>query len=328
MFNYTTLSPNRQAFINKALEIYPDLDTTITSDQVQAIANAGFPYPQWFTVPENRISRGIYNFPKPNQTKTNTVEETDQEISNRISDTYESMETLIASVAANTVNSLIIAGAPGLGKSFTVNKVLNEVNNGSEFNYVFHKGYLRATHLFRLLWENRFQGQTIVLDDTDAIFGDETALNILKAALELKTTRRIGWGSEKEFIDEDGEVIPRYFDYEGSVIFLTNLPIRDMIANGSKNAPHLSALESRSLVLDLKIKTRREYIVKINQTIEAGMLSDKGFSKSEETEIVTFVNDNMDKLTELSLRMVEKIAALYRANPSNWVKLVKTVCFK
>lgn len=327
MFTYENLSPNRKAFVTKALEVYPDLTNQISSDQVQAIANMGFPYPQWFTVPENRIARGVYHFPKPNQETTIKHEETDEEISNRIADTYESMETLVASVAANTVNSLIIAGAPGLGKSFTVNKVLNEVNSG-EFGYVFHRGYLRATHLFRMLWENRFAGQTIVLDDTDAIFGDETALNILKAALELKTTRRIGWGSEKEFVDEEGETIPRYFDYEGSVIFLTNLPIRDLIASGSKNAPHLSALESRSLVLDLKIKTRREYMVKIKQTIKSGMLIDKGFSKSEEIEIVAFVETHMEQLTELSLRMVEKIAALYRANPANWVKLVKTVCFK
>lgn len=323
---YDSLSPNHQAFIHKALELFPDLTTTITADQIRAVTQTGFPWPQWFTTPANRLSRGVYHFPTPTAT-TNKQEETDEEISLRIADTYESMETLVAAVSANTVNSLIIAGAPGLGKSYTVNKVLNEVNSG-EFGYTFHRGYLRATHLFRLLWENRFAGQTIVLDDTDAIFGDETALNILKAALELKTTRRIGWGSEKEFIDEDGEVIPRYFDYEGSVIFLTNLPIRDLIASGSKNAPHLSALESRSLVLDLKIKTRREYMVKIKQTVNSGMLRDKGFSQSEESEILEFVESNMEKLTELSLRMIEKIAALFRANPSNWEKLVKTVCFK
>lgn len=324
---YDSLSPNHQAFIHKALELFPDLTDSITADQVRAVTQSGVPWPQWFTTPENRISRGVYHFPTPTTTTTNKPEETDEEISSRISDTYESLETLVAAVSANTVNSLIIAGAPGLGKSYTVNKVLNRINSG-DFGYVFHKGYLRASHLFRLLWENRHPGMTIVLDDTDAIFGDETALNILKAALELKSTRRIGWGSEKEFIDEDGEVIPRYFDYEGSVIFLTNLPFRDLIASGSKNAPHLSALESRSLVLDLKIKTKREYMVKIRQTVESGMLRNLGFTSTEESEIIEFVETNVDKLTELSLRMIEKIAALYRANPSNWEKLVKTVCFK
>ena len=155
----------------RALEVFPDLTNQITSEQVQVIVNSGFPYPQWFTVPENRISRGVYHFPSPVQ----SIIETDDEICIRIKDTYESIETLVRSVASNTVNSLIISGAPGLGKSYTVNKILSE---NSRYHYTFHRGYLKASHLFRLLWENKEPNQTIVLDDTDSIFSDETALNL------------------------------------------------------------------------------------------------------------------------------------------------------
>jgi hypothetical protein len=236
------------------------------------------------------------------------------------------MRELIKAVSSNTVNSLVIAGGAGLGKSYTVNQTLNEVNSG-EYGYVFHRGYLKATHLFRLLYENRFPGQVVVLDDCD-LWHDETALNILKAALELKPVRRIGWGSEKVFLDEDGEEIPRYFDFEGSVIFLTNLSVRDLISSGSKQAAHLAAIESRSLVLDLKIKTKEEYMIKIKQTLEEGMLRNIGVSVSQEQEIVAFMEDNLDRLVELSLRMVEKIAALYKASPGNWQKLCRTVCLK
>nr|QMP83241.1 MAG: hypothetical protein [Caudoviricetes sp.] len=327
MFDYNILSPNRRAFVDTALEVFPDLPTTITSKQIdQVVAAKGISYPQWFIVESNRESRGVYHF--PTKVEVQTITETDEEISIRIADTYESMEALVSSVASNTVNSLIIAGAAGIGKSHTVNKVLTDINYGSEYNFTIHKGYLRATHLFRMLWENRHSGMTIVIDDCDAIFSDETALNILKAALELKPVRRIGWGSEKEFLDEDGETIPRYFDYEGSIIFLTNLPIRELIASGNKNAPHLSALESRSLVLDMKIKTRREYLIKIKQTVNAGMLRDKGFSKTEETQIMDYIEQHKESFTELSLRMVEKVSALFKANPSNWEKLVRAVCMK
>jgi hypothetical protein len=156
---------------------------------------------------------------------------------------------------------------------------------------------------------------------------EEMPLNMLKAALELKPVRRIGWGSEKEFEDQDGEVIPRYFDYSGSIIFLTNLNIHEIIASGNKLAPHLSALESRSLVLDLGIKTKREYMIKINQTIKSGMLKEKGFTEDEVEEIMEFLTENTNKLRELSLRMVEKVAALFRANPKSWKKLVRAVCF-
>lgn len=329
MYHFNSLSANRKAYLAAALEVFPDLGDSITREQMKHITTVKGIDAQWLRLPENRAARGAYKFPHPENVVNIPVHvETDAEIAERIRDTYESMETLVAAVSANVVNSLIISGAPGLGKSHTVNKVLNEVNAGSEFNYVFHKGYLRASHLFRLLWENRYKGMTIVIDDSDAIFGDENALNILKSALELKESRRIGWGSEKVFEDQDGEEIPRYFDYEGSIIFLTNKDIRGEINSNSKNAPHLSALESRSLLLDLKIKTRKEYMVKIRQTVESGMLEQKGFNQVEVDEIMGFIEQHMEELTELSLRMVEKISALFRSNHGNWQKLVKAVCFK
>ena len=314
---------NKQEFIKAALETYPDLTDTISRQQVLHIMskyNLKDPHLE-------KIGRGMFAF--HNTVSENPIhKESDEDIEARIKDTYESMESLVASVSANVVNSLIISGAPGIGKSHTVDKVLREVNDGADYNFVSHKGYLRASHLFRLLWENRYKGMTIVIDDCDSIFADETAMNILKAALELKPIRRIGWGSEKEFTDEDGETIPRYFDYEGSIIFLTNKDIRGEIAANNKNAPHLSALESRSLLLDMKIRTKREYLIKIKQTIKAGMLQVQGFNIDDEAEIMDFVEHNQENLSELSLRMVEKIAALYRSNPSNWKKLVRAVCFK
>jgi hypothetical protein len=230
-------------------------------------------------------------------------------------------------VAGNKVNSLILAGAAGLGKSYEVNRILNEINKG-EYGFIFHRGYLKATHLFRLLWENKEKGQTVVIDDSDAVFSDETALNILKAALELKPSRTVSWGSEKVFLDEDGQEIPRYFQYQGNVIFLTNLNFSEMASGNSKNAPHLAALESRSLVLDLKIKTKREILAKIKQTIKKGMLNDKGLSDSEQQEILSFVVDNADKMKELSLRSVEKLSVLFLMNKSNWKPLARTVMLR
>jgi len=326
--NYETLSATRRQFVDAAIEVFPHLTDRITRREIEATTKEkNVNWPQWLTAADNRIDRNLWRFPmRGGIPEAPKVEESDEEISARIAEKYESMETLIEAVSANTVNSLVIAGGAGLGKSYTVNKVLNEVNDG-EYGYVFHRGYLKATHLFRLLWENRNAGQVIVLDDCD-IWHDETSLNMLKAALELKTTRRIGWGSEKEFLDEDGEVIPRYFDYEGSIIFLTNLAIHDLIAAGGKNAPHLTAIDSRSLVLDLGIKTKREYMIKIKQTVEAGMLRNKGLNEREEQLILEFMEENINKLRELSLRMAEKIASLYLLDNTKWKTLAKTVCCK
>ncbi len=323
-------------FETAALLKYPELASSsfITRAQVNAVVGEyGVSYPVHIVNKTNTISRAKFHFSVDMQKVGAEVEivpeivETDEEVWTRIEDRYAVMEKLIKAVAENNVNSLIVAGAAGLGKSFTVNKVLNEVNGG-EYGFVFHRGYLKASHLFRLLYENREQGQTVVIDDCDKVFGDEDSLNILKAALELKDVRTLGWGSEKVFVDEDGMEIPRYFQYRGNVIFLTNLDFTDMVNGSSRFAAHLSALDSRSLVVDLGIKTKREFMIKIKQTVKDGMLKNMGLNHKEEKMLMEFMDANVDRLKELSLRMCEKLAKLYKLDSKGWMKLAETSCLR
>ena len=323
-------------FFEAAVNEFPELLSTkvISRKQTRIISDKyNISRPSKIVDMDNSVGRGMFRFEAEMFVRDYSPslfvreEETDEVMDARIKDRYESMETLIEAVSSNKVNSLIIAGAPGLGKSFRVNKVLNKVNSG-EYGYVFHRGYLKATGLYRLLWENRFAGQTIVLDDLDGIFEDLTALNILKAALEMKSSRLVCWGSEKQFVDEDGGIIPRQFQYEGSVIFLTNIAFSDIAQGNSKHAAHLAALDSRSLVLDLKVKTKREFMCIIKHSIADGMLREKGLTVSEENEIIDFMENNIDRLKELSIRAAEKIAALFLMDKSDWKKLATTVCLK
>jgi len=101
-----------------------------------------------------------------------------------------------------------------------------------------------------------------------------------------------------------------------------------MINSGSKNSEHLKAIESRSLVLDLKIKTKQEYMIKIRQTMEQGLLERFYLTKEEENEILEYMEANLDRLVEVSLRMGEKIASLYKTNAEKWQKLCNSVCLK
>ena len=325
----------RISFEEAAIIKYPHLATadTITRKEINAIVEEHrCSYPIHISNPTNSVSRGVFKFSVDRAGFTAVpaepvVVETDEEIEVRIAETYETLRMLIKAVSENRVNSLIVAGGAGLGKSFETQRMLTEINGGDELNYVFHRGYLKATHLFRMLYENRLPGQTIVLDDVD-VWGDETAVKILKAALELKKTRRIGWGSEKVMEDSDGEAIPRYFDFEGNIIFLTNLNFTAMATGADKKAVHLSALDSRSLVLDLKINTKREYLIKIKQTIKDGLLADKGLTIEEEIDIMKFMEENVERLKDLSLRSAEKMAVLCKIDPVNWTKIAKTVMLK
>lgn len=329
---------NAMKFVEVAKGMYPDITTTITRKQIVEVINThNLPWPTLINHPTRQVSRGVYSIedldvvsiptsqnqviiqPKPKEVEDPKI------IRQKITDTFESLNILVKAVSSNVVNSLVISGGAGIGKSHTVNEILT--NELGESNYVFHKGYLRATHLYRMLWENRNAGQVVVLDDVD-MWKDEQTLNLLKAALELKATRRIGWGSEKEFIDSDDNVIPRYFDYEGSVVFLTNENIYEMIDAQNKNAPHLKAIETRSLVLDMKVRSKLEYLEVIKIKLDEGLLSDKGFDEMQQYEIMDFIEENLDNMRDMSLRMVEKVASLYRIEPEDWQTLVRGVCFK
>jgi hypothetical protein len=101
-----------------------------------------------------------------------------------------------------------------------------------------------------------------------------------------------------------------------------------MIDKGHKLAPHLQALISRSHYIDLAMKTKRDYHIRIKQVVAEGMLSDKGYSPEIEQDVLHFINDNLDSLRELSLRMALKLAALRKANEGSFHKFAKITCCK
>jgi len=84
---------------------------------------------------------------------------------------------------------------------------------------------------------------------------------------------------------------------------------------------------SRSLYLDLGMKSQRDYLVRIQQVVGTGMLSDAGMSEDESDMIMKFIDKNCDKLRELSLRMVVKLAQIYRINPAKFQSNAAMTCF-
>jgi len=73
--------------------------------------------------------------------------------------------------------------------------------------------------------------------------------------------------------------------------------------------------------------TQREKILRIKQIVPT-MLARYEFEQCVQDELVEFVETNQDKLRELSLRMVLKLADLRKAFPRNWTAMAKTTCMK
>ncbi len=250
--------------------------------------------------------------------------ETDDQIEAKLADRFEILEMMTKATIDGDARAFIVSGPAGLGKSFTVEKTLSDWDP-SGLNHNTIKGYIKAPGLYKLLYANRAKGQVLVFDDADEVFLDDTAINLLKAACDTSDRRRISYITEGTLIDEEtAERLPKSFEFEGSVIFITNYDFDSMIERGSKLAPHLEALVSRAHYLDLAMKSKRDYIVRIRQVVRQGLLANIGLDEIGQRDVIAFLEENQDRLRELSLRMALKIGAIRRRG-GNWTKTARVL---
>jgi hypothetical protein len=162
-----------------------------------------------------------------------------------------------------------------------------------------------------------------VLDDADAVFDDPDALNLLKAVLESGRRRRVAWKKQASWLAELG--IEDAFDFEGGVVFLSNVPFARRIAGGGAISKHLAALIDRSFYLSLGVQSEREIVARILQ-VAPTILADLGLDDDGAAEVLGFIAENAYRFHALSLRLVAQVAELRQADPLNWredVALVK-----
>jgi hypothetical protein len=163
-----------------------------------------------------------------------------------------------------------------------------------------------------------------VFDDCDSVLLDDLSLNILKAALDSKKTRKIHWNTDSFKLRNEG--IPDSFEFKGSAIFITNIKFDNV--KSKKLRDHLEALESRCHYLDLTIDTEREKMLRIKQIVKDGMLDEYQISQEKKDDIVEFIDINKKRLRELSLRTVLKIADLAKAFPDRWEAMAENTVMK
>lgn len=284
----------------------------------------------------NKIGRGLYDISsfvngskEAKVTATKTV--SDSELIDSQRRRFRTLNRMADGVVAGNVRSMIVSGPAGIGKTYTIEGLLETSKDEEKIQYTAVRGFMKATGLYKLLWENREENQVLLLDDCDSAFQDEVSLNLLKAALDSSKKRTLSWRSEKRFEDECGEEIPKSFEYKGSVIFITNLNFEQMISQGNKLAPHFSALISRSFYIDLNMGSAREYVLRIKDVLEnTDMAYTLGLNEKQTDKLMTFIEANYSRLRELSLRMVGKLAKimLFAESDEDFRDVVEVTCFK
>ena len=254
--------------------------------------------------------------------------ETDEVAMARIRKSFKVLDKMTDAVAEGIVRGLIVSGPPGIGKSYGVEEVIEsyEAANRLRGNALplteVVKGSMTPIGLYQTLFMNKSPGEILVFDDCDSILFDEVCLNMLKAVLDSGKKRVLSWKSESHALKREG--IPDRFEFKGGVIFITNVNFENV--RSKKIQDHLKALMSRCHYIDLKMDSKRDLFLRINQIVNDGMLNEYDFGEEGNQEVIDFMVEHQNALREISLRMVLKISDLRKMDPEEWKHLAETTC--
>ncbi len=280
----------------------------------------------WSLIPKNQIAMAMSQ-----QVNGDDVEDNDDDSvvdAALIRKRFEMLGVLGDGMIEGNIRSLIVSGSAGVGKTFTLERQLEKAESEARIkSFDSTKGSISAVGLYQTLYQNRKKGQVTLLDDVDRVFYDEEALNILKAALDTSAVRTISWSKASRFLSDQD--IPNRFQYEGQIIFITNLNLDRIVAKGGRLAPHIMALMSRSIFLDLCIHNPKAIMVRVEQVLEESTLAtDLGINKSQTKEIVKWMNDNLPRLRSVSIRTVNQLAGFMLTSTADWKTLAEVTLLK
>jgi len=230
-----------------------------------------------------------------------------------INERFGFVEKLVTMVATGVQPSAVITGEGGLGKTYTVTKTLEnhgykdisdlaDFQVGSVINtrkcFTMVKGFSTAKGLYRTLFENN--KSIIVFDDCDAVLKDPIALNLLKGALDSYGKRIISWNADMR--DDD---LPRSFNFEGRVIFISNMD-QDKIDQ---------AIRSRSMMIDLSMTLdqkidRMEYIANSAEFLPE-------YDATAKRDALALIREVGADAKEISLRTLISVTKI-RASNKEW----------
>ena len=266
---------------------------------------------------------------QPDLPSSNKNRETDAQAIERIGARFGILDEMADAVATSKVRAMIVSGPPGIGKSYGVEKALEKQNMftdiaGEKRKFEMVKGAMSAIGLYKKLYEYKDAGCVCCFDDCDAILYDDLALNLLKAALDTTPKRSLHWNTESRTLIAEG--MPNSFEFNGGVIFITNIKFDNV--KSKKLQDHLAALQSRCHYLDLTIDSMRDRMLRIRQICGIGMLKKYNMPADIEEDLIQFIFQNKHKLREISLRMVLKIADLWKMAPDKYKLLAEQTCMK
>lgn len=249
--------------------------------------------------------------------------------------------TIISLHPDEKYNSLYVYSPPGLGKTFTVSEFL-QLSNITHFSITGNTSlFAFGIQLAVINYLNPDNEQVIIhVDDCDEIFKNEANCNAMKKILDTdkvfvyEKSLSSQWNSlsevQKSAIEAHsdptkmGFVVPVH---TMKFIFTSNfqLPTDDEVANARKKSKsrailmsHRNAIRSRCKVADFDLSFEEHWGWLGDVVLNTSCLDTRELSVQEKVSILDFLYYNWTKLTERSIRLIEKMAITLKQDPRNY----------
>lgn len=261
---------------------------------------------------------------------------------------FDEIDSYVTMAGKELLPALLITGQGGIGKSYNVEKILDQFGKRHE-TWERIKGKASAAAMYNTLWYNR--NKIVVFDDCDSVLKDPDAINVLKGALDNNNFREISWATKGEGLvytldlDDNEEIakrceewsqdhhgkegIPNHFIFEGEVIFISNMKKSEIY----KRDP---ALLTRCTCIDVvlsaqgvmkRIETVLPYI-KVYKAMGAKGSEGKDITNEDlKREVFDFMNsdeflkDPRIRGKDLNFRVFDQLYKLRYGLPDKWKKL-------
>lgn len=247
------------------------------------------------------------------------------ELATKIQSNFDAMMSTLECIInpLNPIKSMTVTGASGIGKTYNLEKRLSEAHKKGDCNYFMLNSKCTAVGLYKALYEARHLGSIILLDDVD-VFNNEDSLNILKASIDSSTTRVVTYQAASSELRKSG--IPNQFTFKGKVVFITNSNLKAMSLANNALAPHIKAVMTRGVFIDLEIHDNESIMVHIENIIRnTDIITKSGLSKAQAEEILDFMIQNTDKLRNPSLRTPVQLSGICLGSPNDWKMIASKV---
>ena len=219
---------------------------------------------------------------------------------------FKKMQKYVKMVIKGINPSVILCGAPGVGKTYNVKQQLKAAGYHEGHNLCTIKGKCTPRVLYMTLMEYKAKGDIVLIDDADGLVGPgapEDCINILKAALDSTSDdegRLINYGVAGKLVDDEGVPVAKKFYYNGGIIVITNYQA------GSLD----SAFKGRSFIQDIHFTTE-DVLKRIKQKmpeIDPEHLSSKSKIKAYDYLVEL---SNSDAEMEVSMRTFAICAKIF-----------------